>query len=122
MSTTINRAYGIAGMLQAMPMRISTPQWQELQDVERIAKHYGWHTHQLPGEYGTVRLICEKQDRILKVSAVPPMVLREGRKLTRNRLFFHYGHTGEKLKPLPPRDAATQLAKKRGEKDHDEIR
>lgn len=119
MSTTMNRAYAVAGMLQAMPMRISTPQWQELQDVERIAKQLGWHTHQLPGEYGTVRLICEKFHQVLKVSAVPPMVLREGGKLTSSRLFFHYGNTGEKLERITPREAAKKLNTTRQGKHHE---
>lgn len=109
MSTTINRAYGVAGMLQAMPLRITTPQWQLLQDVEAAAKAHEWHTHHLPGEYGVVRLVCERGPQIVKVSALPPSLLREAGKTARSRLFYHQAEGPERLQLVTPATAMKTL-------------
>lgn len=110
MATTMNRAYSLPGMMQAMPLRITTPQWQMLQEVELAAKAYGWHTHRLPGEYGVVRVVCERGQQILKASALPPRLLREGGKPAVQRLFYHLGEYGEPLQLVQPAAAARALS------------
>lgn len=104
-----SRVGGRSGVAQLMPMRITEHQQDELEDVQNAAAQFRWSATYLPGEYGTLRLVCEKGDQVLKASAVPPRVQSEGGGRTQT-LCFSYSTKGGKPERIHPREVIAILS------------